>query len=334
MVQPVQQVQPVKASAKPSKWDALVQLTASNPRFAKDYQLLVDSTWIRARPYGPWAAHLPSCLAVDCEMCETTDPVTGLKDGKTLIRLSVVNGDNKDEVLIDTLINPGLPVSDYRTHIHGITPTQMAEAQITLRQAQAALLQICHSETVLIGHSLSNDLKAMHLDHPRIVDTALIFQLQGQPGAAPSLRQVVKSVLSMDMPTLHDSVNDARMALLAAEHLLNPSAPLEQVVQIPAGSPSKPAAHTLLVHRIPAGCTEEHLKFMFEQHARIIPLEIPTVSRNETGQGRVVVTFSSAEHANLAFESISGVARPDKTNRLQKRIYLRQGDYIQVRKMV
>jgi hypothetical protein len=39
-------------------------------------------------------------------MCETEDPITGQKDGTTLIRLSVVNGLNPAQVLIDTLVQP------------------------------------------------------------------------------------------------------------------------------------------------------------------------------------------------------------------------------------
>jgi hypothetical protein len=36
-------------------------------------------------------------LALDCEMCLTQDPVSKARDGKALIRLSVVNG-HDDEV--------------------------------------------------------------------------------------------------------------------------------------------------------------------------------------------------------------------------------------------
>ena len=39
---------------------------------------------------------LPPILAIDCEMCETEDPVTGDKNSLTLVRLSVVNGITKE----------------------------------------------------------------------------------------------------------------------------------------------------------------------------------------------------------------------------------------------
>jgi hypothetical protein len=38
-------------------------------------------------------------LGIDCEMCETVDPVTGVKNPLSLVRLSVVNGLNPKEVM-------------------------------------------------------------------------------------------------------------------------------------------------------------------------------------------------------------------------------------------
>ena len=41
--------------------------------------------------------------------------------------------------------------------------------------------------------------------------------------------------------------------------------------------------------------------------------------------------FSSEAHAALAFESLAGPNRPDKSGRPQKRVYLKGGGYICVR---
>lgn len=97
-------------------------------------------------------------------MCETEDPVTQVRES-TLIRLSVVNGFNPEEVLIDTLVAPMDPVSDFRTRIHGITEEQLAGVKCTLRQVQAALLRMITDQTVIIGHSVYNDLKVLKLNH-------------------------------------------------------------------------------------------------------------------------------------------------------------------------
>jgi RNA exonuclease 1 len=68
-------------------------------------------------------------------------------------------------VLIDALVSPGLPITDARTHIHGITEAQMATATWTLRHAQAALLALCSDRTVFVGHSLHKDLNALKFNH-------------------------------------------------------------------------------------------------------------------------------------------------------------------------
>ena len=65
-----------------------------------------------------------------------------------------------------------------RTHIHGITADQLTTltsiagantngqpACVTLRQAQAMLLNICTASTVIVGQSLHNDLKALKFNH-------------------------------------------------------------------------------------------------------------------------------------------------------------------------
>ena len=54
-----------------------------------------------------------------------------------------------------------------------------------------------------------------------------------------------------------------------------------------------------------------------------------------TGEyGKAIVTFRSTRHANLAFDTLAGTADEEKSGRLQKKVYLRNGDYVRVRKMV
>ena len=105
-------------------------------------------------------------LAIDCEMCESQDPLTNLKDNKTLIRVSVVNGLDPTHVLLDALVQPSLPITDMKSDIHGITADMLTQAPVyTLRHAQAAILQLCTNSTVLVGQSLNNDLQALRLNH-------------------------------------------------------------------------------------------------------------------------------------------------------------------------
>lgn len=62
-----------------------------------------------------------------------------------------------------------MPISESRTHIHGIQESDLASVSYTLRQAQATLLKICKESTIIIGHSLHNDLKALKFDHRYVV---------------------------------------------------------------------------------------------------------------------------------------------------------------------
>ena len=56
-------------------------------------------------------------------------------------------------------------------------------------------------------------------------------------------------------------------------------------------------------------------------------------------RGKMVVTFETQAHSELAFSSIPGPNRPDKAGKAQKRIYLKGGGgggggYIYLRKQV
>lgn len=104
-------------------------------------------------------------VALDCEMCETTDPVTGVKENNSLVRFSVIDGTQPLRVLIDELVSPMNPITEARTRIHGISEEQLATVKYTLRHAQAALLQIIDANTVIVGHALHHDLKALRITH-------------------------------------------------------------------------------------------------------------------------------------------------------------------------
>ena len=91
-------------------WSSLVHLTRSHERFRKENTFEIDHTWVSPRKYGDWciASNIPSIIAIDCEMCETADPVTNEKVTNALVRFSVVNGLNPVEVILDSLVVPPL----------------------------------------------------------------------------------------------------------------------------------------------------------------------------------------------------------------------------------
>ena len=90
------------------RWSDLVPIVQNNPRFTRDYVFTKDSSWVKARPATElsYSQKLPTVIALDCEMCETVDPVTGQRTSNSLIRFSVINGTNPSEVIVDSLVNP------------------------------------------------------------------------------------------------------------------------------------------------------------------------------------------------------------------------------------
>eukprot|EP01034_Spumella_vulgaris_P034128 gene34128-42080_t len=150
--------------------------------------------------------------AVDCEMCQSAS-------GPVVTRVTVVDGDSC--VVLDVLVRPSEPITEYRTQFSGITAEMLTGVTTTLQQVQVALLRLITTDTVLVGHSLENDLRCLRLCHSLCVDTAVIYP---HPKGYP-LRQKLKT-LAADLLNLtiqkadskrgHDSVEDARAALQLA----------------------------------------------------------------------------------------------------------------------
>ncbi|VDM08186.1 unnamed protein product [Wuchereria bancrofti] len=57
-------------------------------------------------------------------------------------------------------------------HVTDTAPKSVLE---TYRETQKRFFELVNSETILIGHSLESDLKAMRLVHHRVVDTSVVF---------------------------------------------------------------------------------------------------------------------------------------------------------------
>ena len=330
-----------KSTPEGRKWQKAVLATRSNPKYEGvfNFDRMKETNtgnghkteWVTARAFGSWCAQNPHAIAIDCEMCETKCPESGNSDHKALCRLSVVNALNHDDVLIDTLVKPVWPVVDYRSRINGIKKEDLDNVQFTLSHAQAFMTALCSEETVILGHAVHNDLEAIKMVHHCNVDSALLFACKDAPNATCSLKDLAKNVMKKEMPNIHCSVNDARTALICIEEGYLKKDGKPDLVERPTRANRK-SSSDLFVHRIPKGCKPEHIKNMFMAHTSIAPEEVPDlVFGSDTG--KTTITFSSAEHASLAFNTLDGEEKPDKTGRMQKRIYLRNGDYLYIRKM-
>jgi RNA exonuclease 1 len=341
-----------KSTSSGRKWLEMVQKTRAHPRYKSLYDLSkymeqdknagysVDSLWVKTLPYDPLKEQHPQVIAVDCEMCETTDPVTQQKDHRALCRVSIVNVET-DEVLLDSLVKPVWPVSNYRTWINGIAAEHLDHVQFTLRHAQAFLMSLCTEETVLLGHAVHNDLAALRMHHPTVVDSAFLFTSADSETAMVSLRDLALHTLKIEMPERHDSVNDARTAYQALELFRTKQGAVDTIprTSVKANGTTN-ARHAdyesqLFVHRIPANaCDETQLAQMFLSYTHIQPVQVEDIEYNgEAGCGKTHVYFASGRHGTLAFDSLEGKAIPDASGRLQKKVFLKNGNYIRIRKM-
>ncbi|OAX33367.1 hypothetical protein K503DRAFT_869590 [Rhizopogon vinicolor AM-OR11-026] len=151
--------------------------------------------------------------AIDCEMCLT-------EDGKELTRVCMIEHET-GIVVYDKLVKPPKPVIDYMTRWSGITEAVLASATTTLAEVQAQIMPILAPKngptSILIGHSLESDLRALRICHPRCIDTAIIYHHpRGRP-LKPGLAWLIKKWAGREIQTRgesgHDPEEDARACI-------------------------------------------------------------------------------------------------------------------------
>lgn len=149
-------------------------------------------------------------VAIDCEMVGTGPSGSD----SVLARCSLV--DFHGNQIYDSFVKPTAFVTDWRTHVSGISKKNMAFARsfASVQATVAALLK----GRILVGHDVKHDLEVLGLEHPHrdIRDTAKYsgFRKYGH-GPKPSLKVLAKEVLGVEIQQgQHSSVEDARVAML------------------------------------------------------------------------------------------------------------------------
>ncbi|XP_075529336.1 uncharacterized protein LOC142560840 [Dermacentor variabilis] len=158
------------------------------------------STLAKSPPPG---GGCPGVYALDCEMCYTSE-------GVELTRVTVVGWDLQP--VYETLVKPRGKILDYNTRFSGLTEEDMVGVETNLRDVQAALLARFSADTLLLGHSLDSDLRALRLVHGHVVDTAAVFPHRRGLPYKRALRTLMAEHLSKIIQNGvdgHDSQEDA-----------------------------------------------------------------------------------------------------------------------------
>ncbi|CAL5444526.1 unnamed protein product [Camellia sinensis] len=142
--------------------------------------------WLRMKLSTNQIKKFPKMLVVDCEMVLFEDGT------EALVRVCAV-GRNL-QVKLNELVNPNKAVADYRSESTGLSAEDLDGVTCSLANVQESMKKLLRDgKTILIGHSLNNDLKALKLDYGRVIDTSLIFKHGDEANfRRPSLNDLCK----------------------------------------------------------------------------------------------------------------------------------------------
>lgn len=180
------------------------------PILLEDQTLACPEGYVATQPAGKLAPGSPGApayamLSLDCEMCYT-------KNGLELTRVTVLDENHKE--VYDQFVQPEDPILDYNTKYSGITAETLNGVTKTLHEVQLDFLRIVALETILVGHSLENDLCQLRVIHPNVVDTSLLYPHPRGPPFKPGLRFLTEKFLGRKIQEeTHCSAQDANAAM-------------------------------------------------------------------------------------------------------------------------
>jgi len=147
-------------------------------------------------------------LAIDCEMVQTSQ-------GLELCQCSVV--DVEGNTLMNHHVKPRREIICYYTKWSGVSAETLNGVTRRVEDIQDELRRWITNKTILVGHSLENDLKALQIIHHRVIDTAILFphQIGRRKYSLKYLakRYLKRNIQKGDGTSGHNPVEDAIAAL-------------------------------------------------------------------------------------------------------------------------
>lgn len=293
----------------------LVQLTRQHRRY-KDYYTFPSSSegWVMTElEKADGLSKQEHMLSMDCEMvvCEDGE--------RELVRVCVVNSECK--MMLDMLVKPTKPVIDYLTPITGMCEADLKHVTCDFSDAQTAVLNLITFDTILVGHSLHNDLKALKIDHLRVIDTSFIFQYRNKPECYNAgLNNLCKAVLGYEFREdgkPHDCLIDATIPMRIVLHRLEHG--LKGPIDIQEKMLDEGQLCKLYFHSIPHSVTAKDLQKVIPNK---FPCEIEAISWVKNRPGTTYGVFRSSDDASRTFEELKGHLGKDSYGRPQKTVII------------
>ncbi|KAI3451985.1 hypothetical protein Pfo_008650 [Paulownia fortunei] len=295
----------------------LVRLTLEHPQYPIYYAFPShEEEWLVIKcSKKSKAMKSTEMVAIDCEMVLCEDGT------EALVKVCAV--DRNLQVKLDEVVNPNKAIADYRTEITGISAKDLDGVTHSLKDVQKSIKKLLSHGTILVGHSLNNDLQALKLDHTRVIDTSYVFKYANGPtNKKPSLSLLCKAMLDYELRKKgnpHNCLDDACAAMKLV--LARLEGRIDDVI---AEEVKELDMAKLLLHRIPVNILSKDLKSVLPGDFTI---EVK-VSKKVRNTYSAFAIFKNQQEAIEVFENLEGDLEKDSCGRPQKLVKFELGSGI------
>jgi DNA polymerase III epsilon subunit-like protein len=159
-------------------------------------------------------------VTLDCEMA-------GIAGGASEAIFLCVTDYLTGTILINHFIYPTEKITQMRSSIHGISKStldsavQQGQALSGWNGARRELWKYIDDSTILVGHALENELDALRIIHPRIVDSGILARSAvGIPRIRWGLKTLCSELLGMDIRKDKGGIHDCMEDVMATREVV------------------------------------------------------------------------------------------------------------------